>query len=179
MSEAEKRVLIGRIVGAHGIRGDVVIHSFAAVPEDIAAYGPLSSADGTRSFVLSHIRPGAKGVIARVKGVADRNGAEALKDTELFIARANLPEPADGEYYVNDLIGMAVFDSEGRDVGRVVDAPDYGAGPLLEIRKHNATQTELIPFTDPYVPEVDLAQRRVVVRPLQYAADNDDTPNPE
>lgn len=179
MPNDEQRVLIGRIVGAHGIRGDVVIHSFAAVQEDIAAYGPLSSGDGARTFVLSHIRPGPKGVVARVQGVADRNGAEALKGTELYVARESLPEPEDGEYYVNDLIGMAVVDSEGRDIGRVVDAPDYGAGPLLEIRKLNATQTELIPFTDAYVPEVDLVQRRVVVRPLQYAADNDDTPNQE
>ncbi|RTL73226.1 MAG: ribosome maturation factor RimM [Hyphomicrobiales bacterium] len=179
MPDLQKRVLIGRIVGAHGIRGDVVIHSFAAVPEDIGAYGPLSSADGSRNFVLSHIRPGPKGVVARVKGVADRNSAEALKGTELFVSRAKLPEPEDGEFYVNDLIGMTVVDSEGHDVGRVVDAPDYGAGPLLEIRKHNATQTELIPFTDAYVPEVDLERRRVVVRPLQYAADNDDAPTPE
>lgn len=166
------RILLGRIVGAHGIRGEVVIHSFAAAPEDVAAYGPLSGVDGTRTFKLSGVRATAKGVVARVAGVGDRNAAEALKGTELYIARERLPAPEPDAFYVSDLIGMTVIDPAGAVIGVVVDAPNYGAGDLLEIRKTGVAQTELIPFSDAFVPEVDLAQRRVVVRPLTYADDD-------
>src|SRR5438309_554969 len=71
-----KRVLLGRINGAHGIRGEVVVHAFTADPGDIAVYGALSDADGKRSFALKVVRVTDKGVIARIVGVADRNAAE-------------------------------------------------------------------------------------------------------
>ena len=54
-------ILLGRITGAHGIRGEVVVHSFAATPEDIAAYGPLSDKAGTRTFKLKVVRADAEG----------------------------------------------------------------------------------------------------------------------
>lgn len=170
------RILLGRIVGAHGIRGEVVIHSYAAVPEDIGAYGPLSDKSGAKSFKLSGVRAASKGVIARIAGVADRNAAEALKGTELYVARDKLPATDEGEFYVADLIGMTVVDAAGQLIGTVVDAPDFGAGSLLEIRKTGVAQTELIPFTDAYVPHVDLAARRVTVNPIVYAEDDADEP---
>ena len=85
-------ILLGRIVGAHGIKGDVIVHSFAAVPEDIGAYGPLSDKSGARTFRLRVLRLTPKGaVIARVVGVADRNAAEALKGIDLYVAREQMP----------------------------------------------------------------------------------------
>jgi 16S rRNA processing protein RimM len=170
------RILLGRIVGAHGIRGEVVIHSFAAVAEDIGAYGPLSDKTGATSFKLSGVRAASKGVVARIAGVADRNAAEALKGTELYIARDKLPAPDDGEFYVADLIGMTVVDDKGNVIGKIVDAPDFGAGSLLEIRKTGVAQTELIPFTDAFVPHVDIAARRVTINPIVYAEDDADEP---
>lgn len=179
MSEREptSRILLGRIIGAHGIRGDVVIHSFAGTPEDIGAYGPLSDKTGTKTFKLSGVRATQKGVIARVAGVTDRTAAEALKSTELYVSRDKLPEPDDGEYYVADLIGMVVVDPEGREIGKVVDAPNFGAGSLLEIRKPGVSQTELVPFTDAFVPQVDLAARKVTVNPVAYAEDDEPDPS--
>lgn len=172
MRKAADRIRLGRIAGAHGIRGEVVIHSYAAVPEDVAAYGPLTDADGRRTFTLSSARATAKGVVARIAGVADRNAAEALKGTELFVAREHLPPPEDGAYYVSDLIGLDAVDPSGSVVGVIVDVPNYGAGDLLEIRKPGSAQTELIPFSDTYVPEVDFAGGRVVVRPITYQEDD-------
>lgn len=170
--DTPSRILLGRIVGAHGIRGEVIIHSYAAVAEDIGAYGALSDKSGTRTFKLSGVRAAAKGVIARVAGVADRNAAESLKGTELYVPRDKLPEPKDGEFYVADLIGMTVVDADGTAIGTVVDAPDYGAGSLLEIRRAGVAQTELVPFTDAFVPAVDLVARRVTVNAIVYAEDD-------
>lgn len=157
------RVLLGRIAGAHGIRGEVLIKTFTAAPENIGAYGPLSDAGGARSFKIENVRPTPKGVVARVDGIADRNAAEALRGTELYIDRARLPAAEDGEFYHADLVGLAAVDPKGEPVGTIVAVQNYGAGDLLEIRLAGSGKTELVPFTDETVPEVDIATRRVVV----------------
>lgn len=157
-------ILLGRITGAHGIRGEVIVHSFAAEPEDIAAYGPLSDEAGTRTFALKVVRTTPKGaVIVRIAGVGDRNAAEALKGTELYVAREKLPPPAEGEFYHADLIGLDAVSTDGEQIGLVTGVHNFGAGDLIEIRLPGAAETELVPFTDAFVPTVDLARRRIVV----------------
>jgi 16S rRNA processing protein RimM len=166
------RILLGRIAGAHGIRGEVLIHSFAEPPENIAAYGPLTDAASARTFTIESARATAKGVVARLAGVADRTAAEALKGVDLYVERGRLPPAGEGEYYHADLIGLAVVDPAGQRIGEIVAVQNYGAGDLLEIRLAGARQTELIPFTDAHVPEVDVAAKRVVVLlPAQSADD--------
>jgi len=147
----------------HGIRGEVVIHSYAEPPENIAAYGPLGDIDGARTFEIRSARATAKGVVARIKGIDDRNAAEALKGVDLHVERAQLPAIAEGEFYHADLIGLAAVDAEGKRIGEVVAVHDFGAGDLLEVRLAGSATTELVPFADAFVPEVDVAAGRVVV----------------
>ena len=174
MTEKAQRILLGRIVAAHGIRGDVVIDSYAGDPGDIGAYGPLSSEDGAKHFEVRVVRVTPKGVVARVAGVTDRNGAEALKGTALYAPRARLPEAADGEYYYADLAGLRADDEAGNRVGAVVAVQNYGAGDLLEVRLDGQSATELIPFTDAFVPVVDIPAGRVVVVMPAFAPDDED-----
>ena len=163
MIDKAQRVLLGRIVTAHGIRGDVVIDSYTAEPSDIGAYGPLSSSDGGKQLDIKVVRVTPKGVVARVGGVVDRNAAEALRGTELYAPRARLPEAEEGEYYYADLAGLRADDASGNRIGSVVGVQNYGAGDLLEVRLDGQSVTELIAFTDAFVPVVDIAAGRVVV----------------
>ena len=166
-------ILLGRITGAQGIRGEVVVHSFAAAPEDIGAYGPLTDPAGTRSFKLEVVRLTPKGaVIARIAGVDDRTAAEALKGTELYVARDKLPAPDDGEFYHADLIGLAAVAPDGATIGEVIAVQNYGAGDLLEIRLPGTASTELVPFNDSFVPSVDLvAGKAIVIMPVEMPDD--------
>jgi 16S rRNA processing protein RimM len=159
----ENRVLLGRIAGAHGIRGEVLIKTFTAEPEAIGAYGPLSDKGGARTFEIQSVRVTAKGVVTCLKGVADRNAAEALKGVELYVAREKLPAAAEGEFYHADLIGLSAVDREGRPIGEIVAVHNFGAGDLIEVRLAGSGKTELVPFTDDTVPEVDIAGCRAVV----------------
>lgn len=170
---SSKQILLGRITVAHGIRGEVVVHSFAAEPSDIAAYGPLADKAGTRSFALKVVRDTGKGVVCRIAGVTDRNAAEALKGTELYVAREKLPKAGDEEFYHADLIGLRAVSPEGDLIGTVVDVQNYGAGDLIEIALEGARQTELVLFSDAFVPEVDVKGGRVVVR-MPVSSDDDD-----
>src|SRR5215469_4685750 len=107
---AARRVLLGRIVRAHGTRGEVAIASYTAEPQAIAGYGSLSAADGRR-FTITHARTTKQGVVARLAGIEDRNTAEALQGIELYVDRERLPAVADGEFYHTDLVGMDVVDT--------------------------------------------------------------------
>ena len=167
------RILLGRIAGAHGIRGEVLIHSYAGVPEEIGIHGPLSDASGGRTFQIEGARPTTKGVVARLKGVPDRNAAEALKGTELYIDRDRLPATTNDEFYHADLIGLDAVDPGGKPLGKIVSVHNFGAGDLLEIRLAGTDRTEFIPFDETSVPSVDMAAGRVVVI-LGQAEDGED-----
>ncbi len=157
-------VLLGRITDAHGLKGEVKIASYTARPEDIAAYGPLITADKVRRFEIASLRPGSRGVvIAQLSGVADRTAAEKLKGTELYVAREVLPAPDEDEFYHSDLIGLLAHSPSGETIGEVVAVHNFGAGDLLEIRVSGSSRTELIPFDAANVPKIDLQEGYVAV----------------
>lgn len=133
-------ILIGRILGAHGIRGAVKLKSFAATPADIARYRPLTTADG-RVLEISHLKPARDEFIADLKDVRDRDAAEALKGTDLFVARDQLPPAQAGEFYLADLVGKTVS-AGGQDLGEVTGLQNYGAGDLMEL-----ASGELVPVS--------------------------------
>ena len=153
-------VLVGAITAAHGIRGDVKLRSFTADPAAIASYSPLETASG-RKIEIARLRAQKDGFIAILKGVTDRNAAEALRGTELFVPRERLPEPEDDEVYVHDLIGLAVHLADGSALGEIVDVADYGAGDLIDVKVAGRKDTVLIPFAPQYVLET--AEDRIVV----------------
>ncbi|HVL72425.1 MAG TPA: ribosome maturation factor RimM [Beijerinckiaceae bacterium] len=158
-------MLIGEFGRAHGLKGEIRLKSFAADPAAIASYGPLATEDGRR-FVLAAVRPAGGGspdmLIARVEGVTTREVAEALVRVRLYAARERLGETGEEEFFVADLVGMAVHDTTGAPVGTVVAVPNYGGGDLLEIAREGGGRTALLPFTRAFVPEVDRAGRRLV-----------------
>ncbi|MDE2446615.1 MAG: 16S rRNA processing protein RimM, partial [Alphaproteobacteria bacterium] len=119
-------ILVGVILGAHGIRGDVKLRSFTADPSAIGRYGPLVSAQGD-VFEISKLKPATTDFIATLKNVTDRNKAESLKGTDLFIARAQLPAPAADEIYMHDLIGTSVYGAHDQLLGKIVGFENFGA----------------------------------------------------
>ncbi|APX12672.1 ribosome maturation factor RimM [Tateyamaria omphalii] len=158
-------ICVGAISGAYGVHGEVRVKSFCADPEDIETYSPLVSEDGKRSFALALIRPMKNGFVARIAEVATKEQADALKGTQLFARRGQLPHLPDDEYYYTDLVGLDVFDTGGTALGRVKSVQNHGASDLLEIHAPGATTTVLLPFTKAAVPTVDLSARRIVADP--------------
>jgi 16S rRNA processing protein RimM len=153
-------VRLGVIVGVRGIKGEVRIKSFTDEPTDIAAYGPLFDQSGKTQFDL-RVTGTHKGVVlARIKGIDDRNSAEALKRPDLFVDRAQLPPPEVDEFYDSDLVGLQAETTTGKSLGRVKGLFDFGAGPVMEMDGN-----VMVPFTKAVVPEVDIANGKVVIDP--------------
>ena len=159
------RVCVGAIAGAFGVRGEVRLKSFCAEPSDIAAYGPLWTEDGNRSFPITLTRPVKSGYAARLGGVSNKEAADALKGTRLYAPRDALPTLPDDEFYHTDLIGLTVLDTGGETIGKVAAVLNHGAGDLLEIRGKGLGKGVLIPFTSAIVPTIDLKAGRAIIDP--------------
>ena len=159
-----RRVCVGVVAGAHGVRGAVRVKSFTAEPKDIARYGPLEDEGGKQRFTL-RLAGTAKGVlIGWLSGVADRDRAEALRGLRLYLPRAALPPTAEEEFYHADLIGLDAVLTDGTPLGRVKAVHDFGAGDTLEIERSEGPPA-MVPFTRAVVPVVDLDAGRLVVDP--------------
>jgi 16S rRNA processing protein RimM len=152
-------ICVGAFAGSYGVQGDVRLKSFCAEPTAIADYGPLYSEDGSRSFVITLLRPVAGGFGARVAGLETKEEADALRGLRLFAKRDKMPNLPDDEYYYADLIGLEAFDTGGVGLGAVINVENHGAGDILEI----GAKGMLIPFTLAAVPTVDLASRRIII----------------
>lgn len=163
MSDA--RICVGAFAGAFGVKGEVRLKSFTAEPEAIADYGPLYSEDGTTTYKVEITRPINNGFAANVAGVNTKEDADALRGTQLYADRDALPSLPDDEFYHTDLIGLAVFDSGGRELGRVTAVHNHGAGDLLEVSGPGLKTPALIPFTREAVPTVDLTAGRIISDP--------------
>lgn len=174
-----RRVLLGRISGPHGIRGEVLIKTFTAEPEDIEAYGPLQDEAGRRFFEIDVKRVTPKGVIAMVSGIPDRTAAEKLGQVDLYVERDKLPPPDEGEFYHVDLIGLQAVDPQGTVLGRVVNVSNFGAGDILEVQPVVGGKTVLWPMIADVVREVDLDAGQVVIVPPTEVDAGDAQGSPE
>jgi 16S rRNA processing protein RimM len=160
------RICVARIGAAHGVRGEVKLWSFTQDPTAVASYGPLETHDGTRRFEIEALRPAKDHFVARITGVTDRDAAEELRNLELYVPRARLPEIEEADtFYHADLVGLEAVTKNGETVGTVSAVHNFGASDVIEIKPAAGGEPLLMPFTDATVPEIDLAARRIVVVP--------------
>ncbi|QKC81076.1 ribosome maturation factor RimM [Mesorhizobium sp. NZP2077] len=165
MSKLQNPVQMAVIGAAHGIKGELRVKTFTGEPLALADYGPLYARDG-RAFQIIDIRPANTVVVVRFKGIADRNAAEALAGTELFVDRSMLPDDGEeDEFYHADLVGLEVRDDTGAALGKVVAVHNFGGGDILDVTLARRKGV-LIPFTQAAVPDVSIAEGFVRVDPV-------------
>jgi 16S rRNA processing protein RimM len=159
-----KRLLMGRIGAAHGIKGEVRIQSFTEEPLALKDYGPLETNRPGLVIEILSARATTNVLVARLKGIADRNAAETLNGVELYVARDQLPPAADDDdYYHADLVGLEARLTDGSIIGRVTAIPNFGASDLIEVRDERSGDTYLYPFTKAIVPEVRIDAGYLVI----------------
>jgi 16S rRNA processing protein RimM len=164
MNDPTRRILIGRIHGAFGVRGEVKLESLTEPQGNLVRYQPwiLRDAAGREREVSgAKARVGGKGLIGTLPGIEDRDAAEALRGAELYVPRSALPPPKDGEFYWIDLEGLRVENLEGVDFGRAAFVFPNGANDVLVVR---GDRERMIPWLRPdFVRELDFDAGRILV----------------
>ena len=161
--ETERRILLGRVLGAFGVRRELKLISLIDPPATILKYPPwvLVHDGAEREFVGARGRMTNKGLTATFPGVEDRDAAQALAGAEVWVARSRLPNPAKGEYYWVDLEGMEVVNREDVVLGRVSHLFETAANQVLVV---GGERDRLIPFVeDQFVLGVDFDAGRIDV----------------
>ena len=167
---AERWIAIGVVMGTHGVRGDlrVKLHnpdSQLLYELDSVQLRAAGDPDAKlRRYPLSQVRSGGKGLILHLYGVDTVEQAQALRNYELCVARSQLPELPEGEFYHCDLEGLAVFDVGGQPRGTVERVHEYPAASVLRVRSERGVLE--VPMREPYLVAIDLPGARIVVDQL-------------
>lgn len=157
-------ICLAKIVAAHGIKGEVKLKSWTSTPQGVCAYGKLFSKDGLRTFSCRMTGLSKGLVLVKIEGVNTRNDAEALVGTELYVPREVMPKLKENTFYQADLIGLKVLKRpELKHIGQIVGVYNFGAGDILEIKYTNASETQMIPFQDTYVHEINIKKGYIAV----------------
>ncbi len=157
-------------MGAQGLKGEVKAKIFTAAPDGLSRYQVLHDARG-RKFEIAALRPTRDGeAVIAFNGITDRESAQALKGTELFVSREALPETGPEEFYHADLIGLEAQDALGRVLGKVAAIHNFGASDVIEIMRLDGDSI-MLAFTRETVPRIDIAGGRILV-----AVPEDDEP---
>ncbi|WP_349999220.1 ribosome maturation factor RimM [Stenotrophomonas lacuserhaii] len=164
MKDIERRILLGRVAGAFGVRGELKLESWTEPRSAIFNYQPwiVVSPSGQESTISGvRGRDTGKHLIARFPDVDDRDVVEAMRGTEVYVARSSLPPPKPDEYYWVDLEGLDVKTVDGVSLGQVSHLFSTGSNDVLVTR---GDRERMIPFVQPeFVKSVDFDADLVIV----------------
>jgi 16S rRNA processing protein RimM len=165
---------LGYVARAHGLRGEVAVRSLDPASETLGTVERVRlrlRSGEERDYTLDTFRPANKEDLVCFEGVASRTAAEALVGAKVFVYREDLEPPEEGEFFQGDLVGLEAVDEKGTVLGRVEELWATGEVPNLVIREKGRPEL-VVPFADEFVPTVDLARGRIVIRPLEFLEDD-------
>jgi len=167
---SDQRVIVGKITGAHGIRGWVKVHSFTDPMDAVLDYAgwQVQRGDKTLELDVLNSRMQGKGLAVQLKGCDDRNMAETFAGLEISVARTELAQLDTGEYYWSDLIGLTVVNQDGIELGQISSFMETGANDVLVVKAPDNDAWQQKERLLPYLPEqvvlsVDLTTKRMRV----------------
>ena len=173
VSQEDPDICIGVITSVHGVKGYVKIRTFTNKPTDVTSFNNVYDEDGN-TYKVSVVFPKKDYLIAAIEGINNRNQAEPLRNTKLYIKRSELPTPKNNEFYHADLLGMEARSSDDSKFGIVKNVVNFGAGDILEIYDITSEKVVYYPFKKQYVPTIDINQRYITVNPLEEVITADD-----
>ncbi len=172
MPESDALIPVGKIIGAHGIRGQVRVYSYSGNLESLRAARSvvLKSPQGDMSEVaLKSVIPHSGKIILGLKDFNDINQVLPLVGSEVCLLRSQLPEPEENEYYWRDLIGLEVVTTDGAVIGSLVDIFETGSNDVYVVR--SGEREYLIPAVASVISNVDLESGKMTITPLEGLLD--------
>lgn len=158
----DKEIVIGKIVAPHGVRGDIRIMPLTDRPEQFLNLTYLLLEDG-RQLTVKAARFHKRMVLVSTKEITNMNEAELLRDKKILIRSEDLPPLEEGRFYVADLVGLPVFDEQGKQLGTFKDSITTGSNDVYIVAVPDGKDL-LIPALKIYVREINLPEKRIVVK---------------
>jgi 16S rRNA processing protein RimM len=155
---------MGRVIGPWGVRGWIKVAPYGDGPEGLANQRAWWLEDGDGGWTrrdVGEARVHSGNVVASLAGIETPEAAKLWRGRDVAVPRESLPKAKRGEVYLADLVGLTVVTASGATLGTVVAVEDYGGHPLMRVVADAAER--LVPFVQPIVRSVDLAERRVEV----------------
>ncbi len=158
----EDLIVLGKITSVHGVRGEVKIYSFTDPIDNLLGYPAWTlKRDGeVRQVELVSGRLQGKILVAKLKGLDDREVARTFAGFDICVPRALLPDLDDGEYYWHQLEGLKVIDLQGQLLGRLDHLLETGSNDVMVVKPCPGSlddRERLLPYTEQCVQKVDLA----------------------
>ena len=164
MSDRPRYIAVGRIARAHGVRGEVAVLPLTQVGSRFERGSRLLASEGEdRPMVVSSSRPHRDRMLVFFEGIKDRDAAEALQGTYLFVPASAVPPLPEGEFWPHELIGCEVVTDGGMPLGRLREVIHTPANDVWSVQGDDGTEV-LVPALKDVVRDVDVGARRVVVR---------------
>ena len=166
-----ERVALGRIVGAHGLRGQLRVRYFGGDPDSLTEISAVLVAESeddpaAESYELTEVSAGRSGQLRMtLAGVESRDSAERLRGKLVIIDAAQLTELPAGEYYSYQLVGCRIEGEDGRVIGTVREVWSTGAPDVLVVEDETGVR-HLIPAAESLLREIDIDRRRIVIEIL-------------
>lgn len=174
-SNSEYDVQVGRILGAHALKGSVRVVPTTDVPDRhrTLKHVLVRTARAEMLLTVEKAAESSKGTwLVRFKEIKDRNGAEPLAGGVMYVRDEDLPELPEGEFYVHQIIGLRVITVAGRELGEITDVLETGANDVY------VTPAGLIPATHEVVKAIDLPTGTMLIDPLPGMLDDEPSPPP-
>lgn len=172
MTECNELVLLGKVAGTHGIRGELKVVAYSGEYDTLATLGTFFLKGPTgelKGFPLESVRIHGNRAIVRLKGFSDINQVAHLTGHEVLVCRDQLPDLEEGEYYWHDLLGLSVATLAGDRLGTVTDIISTGSNDVYVVT--DGERECLIPATEEVVREIDLNRGTMTVSPLEGLLD--------
>jgi 16S rRNA processing protein RimM len=164
-------LVVGRVVKAHGVCGEIVVEVRTDDPDTRFAAGSLltgkpAKGEPVREYTIESSREHGARLLLRLAGVADRDAADAMRGMLFVVDSADLPPIDDpDEFYDHQLEGLLVRTTDGREVGTVAEVVHTAAGELLAVRRTDGSGEALVPFVTAIVTSVSLADKVIEIDP--------------
>ena len=167
--EKFERIKVGKITSPVGIKGEVKVYPYTDYPERFEELETVQ-ADGD-TVEIEKVRYHKNLVILKLKGINDRNAAEAMRDKFLTISKDEVRELDDDEYFIFDLIGLEAVDQESRHLGKVTDVIQNSAQDLYEITTDSGKKN-LVPAVYELVTDIDINSGIMRINPIEGLFDD-------
>lgn len=162
----EDLIAVARIAAPHGVRGEVKLIPLTDFPRRFEQTESLLLADHTRLY-LESARVYKEGVLAKFRGMDTPEAWASLRSQELYVTETELMPLAPGQYYIHQIVGLAVWDEAGGELGKVTEVLQTGGNDVYVVGTNDGGEL-LLPAIDSVVRRIDVAQGRMVVVVPEY-----------